>query len=61
MADSRFSIYSGKFICHTCKEEVSSLRLWKESFELTWMCSKKHLSKAPIIKRKKDFINEQLR
>jgi len=58
MADSRFSVYPGKFPCHICKEEVASLRLWKESLELTWMCSKKHLSKAGIKKTKKDYINE---
>jgi hypothetical protein len=58
MVDSRFSIYSGKFPCHTCKEEVLSLRLWKQSLELTWMCSKKHLSKVLIKKTKKDYTNE---
>jgi hypothetical protein len=59
MADSRFSTYPGKFPCHTCKEEVLSIRLWKESLELTWMCSKKHLSKASIVKTKKDYEREE--
>lgn len=58
MSDSRFSIYQGKFPCHVCKEEVLSIRLWKESLELTWMCSKKHISKSKIVKKKSDFINE---
>ena len=55
MSDSRFSTYVGKFPCHTCKEEVLSLRLWKETLELTWMCSKKHLSKSNIKMTKKDY------
>ena len=55
MAEPKFSVYSGKFPCHTCKEEVLSLRLWYETLELTWMCSKKHLSKANLTMTKKDY------
>jgi hypothetical protein len=55
MADQKFSIYRGKFPCHTCKEEVTSLRLWKEELELTWMCSKKHISRSQIKMKKKDY------
>jgi len=59
MTDNRFSVYPGKFPCHTCKEEVTSLRLWRESLELTWMCSKKHLTKVSIKKTKKDYEREK--
>jgi hypothetical protein len=59
MAEIKFSTYSGKFPCHTCKEEVKSLRLWRESLELTWMCSNKHLSRAGIRKTKKDYEREK--
>ena len=59
MTETKFSVYSGKFTCHTCKEEVTSLRLWKETLELTWMCSKKHLSKAGLKKTKKDYEREK--
>jgi len=59
MADSKFSVYPGKFPCHTCKEEVLSLRLWKETLEVTWMCSKKHISKARFTKTKKDYEREK--
>ena len=59
MAESKFLVYPGKFPCHTCKEEVKSLRLWKESLELTWMCSSKHISKASLIKTKKDYEREE--
>ena len=58
MANNKFSIYPGKFVCHTCKEEVQSLRLWTETLEMTWMCSKKHLSKATLKKTKKDYERE---
>lgn len=59
MGETKFSVYEGRFSCHTCKEEVSSLRLWRETLELTWMCSKKHLSKAGLKKTKKDYEREK--
>lgn len=49
--DSKYSVYPGKFQCHTCKEEVKTMRLWKETVEVTWMCTKKHLSKVALIKQ----------
>lgn len=55
MADQKFSVYNGKFPCHTCEEIVNSLRLWRETSELTWMCSKKHISKSQIVMTKKDY------
>ena len=59
MADKPFSVYSGKFICHKCKEEVSTLRLWKDTLELTWQCSNKHISKVNLKpKKKKDYERE---
>ena len=61
MVDSKFTIYPGQFPCKKCGEEVISMRLWIETGDATWMCSKKHLSKLQLIpqkKKKKDFINE---
>ena len=55
MSDVKFKVFEGKFPCHTCKEEVTSLRIWRETLELTWMCSKKHLSKANLKMTKKDY------
>ena len=55
MAENKFSVYEGRFPCHTCKEEVTSLRLWRQTLELTWMCSSKHLSKSNIKMTKKDY------
>ena len=58
MSEPKFSTYPGKFPCHTCKEEVKFIRLWRENLELTWMCSKKHISRSSIIKTKKDYERE---
>lgn len=55
MANEKFRIFSGEFHCQQCKEEVKSLRLWLESADLTWMCTKKHISRVPLILTKKDY------
>jgi hypothetical protein len=55
-----YTVYHGKFICHECKAEVTSLRLYAETKEMTWMCREKHLSKVYLGKRKKkDFDGEE--
>jgi hypothetical protein len=55
-----FTVYHGKFTCHTCKAEVGTLRLYAETKEMTWMCRDKHLSKVYLGKRKKsDFDGEE--
>jgi hypothetical protein len=57
---SSFTIYQGTFLCHTCKVEVKTLRLYAETKEMTWMCKDKHLSKVNLGKRKKsDFDGEE--
>jgi hypothetical protein len=55
MSNDKFKVFSGEFPCHTCKEEVLSLRLWLDTANLTWMCSKKHITKVPLILTKKDY------
>ena len=56
MAEQNFTIYPGKWTCQTCKEEVPTLRCYADKQEITWMCSKKHLSKHSFAKkRKKDY------
>jgi hypothetical protein len=55
MPEERFKIFNGDFNCQICKEDVKSLRLWIQTAELTWMCSKKHISKVPLIMTKKDY------
>ena len=62
MSDQKFSVYPGKWPCKTCDEVVTSLRLWKETGDASWMCSKKHISKVSLIpnkKRKRDYLNEK--
>ena len=55
----KFTMYYGKFICQKCEEEVSSCRLWHETKDTTWMCSKKHVSRVNLLpKTKKDYENE---
>lgn len=47
-----YTIYQGKFVCHTCKVEVKTLRLYAETKEMTWMCKDKHLSSVKFGKQK---------
>jgi hypothetical protein len=57
---ANYTVYKGKFLCHDCKMEVFSLRLYPETKEITWMCKEKHLSKVNLGRRKKsDFEREE--
>jgi hypothetical protein len=61
MAEKEFTVFAGQAICQKCKEDVMSLRLWASTGDVTWMCSKKHISKValvPVKKKKKDFVDE---
>lgn len=48
-----FTVYYGKFTCHTCKTEVASLRLYLDTKTATWMCKEKHLSSVKFGKQKR--------
>lgn len=48
-----YTVYGGQFICHECKAEVKTLRLYAETQEATWMCKDKHLSRVSFAKKKK--------
>lgn len=54
---AKYTVYPGKFLCHVCKKEVSSMRFYAETKEATWMCPEKHLSSAILYakKSKKDY------
>ncbi len=55
-----YTVYHGKFVCHECKAEVTSLRLYADTKEATWMCKEKHLSKVGFgKKKKKDYEREE--
>lgn len=47
----KFSEYPGKFICHQCKSEVYLARFYRKTYDLTWMCGEKHLSKINLYVR----------
>jgi len=49
---SNYTVYNGKFICHTCKVLVNTSRLYAETKILTWMCKDKHLSEVKFGKQK---------
>ena len=53
MSNYNFQVIRGKFECQRCNEEVNALRLWNDTLDLTWQCSKKHISKVNIAKKKK--------
>lgn len=46
----KYTIYSGKFPCKTCKEEVRNIRVYPATGMSSWMCSKKHLSEVELFK-----------
>jgi len=50
---ARYTVYNGVFNCHDCKQPVSSLRLYEDKKELTWMCKDKHLSVVSLLSKKK--------
>jgi hypothetical protein len=47
-----YTVYNGKFMCHECKAEVKSLRLYADTKTATWMCPEKHLSSVKFGKQK---------
>jgi hypothetical protein len=56
---AKYTVYPGKWVCHTCKVDVPTLRLYPETLEATWMCKDKHLTRVSFAKRKKkDFVKE---
>lgn len=58
---AKYEVYHGKFPCHTCKQEVTTLRLYPENKTLTWMCPEKHISSVNlnVKKTKKDYEREK--
>ena len=60
---SNYTIYSGKFPCRTCGEEVLTCRVYPETGQSTWLCSKKHISKSQLYtvgyRKKKDYERKE--
>ena len=49
---AKYSVITGQFPCHTCKEIVNSLRSYYDTSTITWMCSQKHLTRVELIHRR---------
>lgn len=45
---SKYSVYPGVFTCQKCNSEVDKARFWKDTFDFTWMCSCKYVSKVNL-------------
>jgi hypothetical protein len=58
---AKYNIYHGEFKCQECGVLVTSLRLYAETKELTWMCPDKHMSNVSLKtkKTKKDYEREE--
>jgi hypothetical protein len=52
-----YSTYEGKFVCHSCRAEVRSLRMYYDQKKITWLCHNRHLSEVNLNTRKykKDY------
>lgn len=48
---ARYSKYIGIFFCQKCSEEVAEARFYRETYDFTWMCIDKHLSKVNLYGR----------
>lgn len=44
----KFSTYKGTFVCHKCGSDVHSGRFWLDTYDFTWMCSCKYVSKVKL-------------
>jgi len=49
---SKYTVFNGIFKCQKCNLAVTSLRMYTEEKELTWMCKDKHLSIVNLNTRK---------
>jgi hypothetical protein len=60
---NNFSVYQGKFMCKTCKKEVTNMRLYTLTGKGTWLCSDKHLTEVQVFqvgyKKKKDYERKE--
>jgi len=59
---NNFNTYKGKFICKTCKKEVSSIRIYSTGMG-SWMCPDKHITEVEVFqvgyKKKKDYERKE--
>ena len=48
---TKFTNYNGEFICQKCREKVYRARFWRDTFDFTWICDCKFVSKVNIYGR----------
>jgi hypothetical protein len=58
---AKYTVYTGTFVCHTCKKEVSTVRSYPTTKMLTWMCPDRHISTVDLNtkKKKEDYEREE--
>lgn len=57
---AKYSVHHGRFPCHTCHEEVKTLRHYISEKLLTWMCGQKHVSEVQLnTKKTKDYYERE--
>lgn len=47
----KYSKYEGTFVCQKCSAKVSEARFYRQTYDFTWMCDDKHLSKVNLYGR----------
>ena len=45
---AKFSVYEGIFTCQKCQSTVDKARFWKDTYDFTWMCDCKYVSKVNL-------------
>lgn len=45
---SKYTAYQGIFFCQKCGVEVTKARFWKDTYDFTWMCDCKFVSKVNL-------------
>lgn len=44
----KFSSYDGMFTCQKCHGQVTKARFWRDTYDFTWMCECKYVSKVNL-------------
>ncbi len=45
---AKFSVYNGIFTCHKCGAQVTKARFWRDTYDFTFMCDCKYVSKINL-------------
>lgn len=56
---SKYDVYKGNYVCHTCKDTVYSMRWHYNEKLMTWMCKQGHISEVNLNTKKKKVENER--